>query len=57
MRNKGERIVKVTIEVGDYTLSIQDDDSFFLQHESGEGMRLWNNDLAKIFKEYLEKNF
>jgi len=52
-----KREIKVTIHVGEYYLHIENDDSFFLRHEDGKGMGISNDDLAKMFADWLANKF
>ena len=52
-----KRDTVITIMVGDYMLKTHDDDSFWLQHKDGEGMTIWNHELAKLLDDYAKENF
>ncbi len=46
-----------SLTIGDYTLTRLDDDSVWLEHESGEGMQVWNNDFADLIEKHFKEYF
>jgi len=52
-----KREIKIAIYVGDYIIESVSKDSFWLQNKDGEGMGISNDDLAKMFAEWMDKHF
>lgn len=46
-----------TLTIGEYTLTSFDEDSLWLEHESGEGMQVWNNDFEALIDNHFKENF
>ena len=42
-----QRLISFTVRFGRYTVSTMDADSVWLEHDSGEGMQVWNTDIER----------
>lgn len=52
-----ERHIEANVQFGKYTLSFLDADSIWLENADGEGMQIWNNDVAELLDVYFTKHF
>jgi len=46
-----------SFRVGEYEVSIHDDRSLWLVNQEGEGMTMWNQELAAFLDQYFKENF
>ena len=45
-----QRLVSFQVRFGKYAVSTMDADSVWLEHESGEGMQVWNADFERMLE-------
>ncbi len=51
------RRIVISITFGDYTVSMMDQDSFWLHNRDGEGMQVYNHEFAAMLDKHFKDNF